>query len=83
MDNDHSLYLKKLNTTNVKKFYLGMEFNKINNEEYYNKELYSLNLTMSYKRAPIYTSQINHISMQMPSTPVLYQWDKIPKVILC
>jgi hypothetical protein len=57
-----------------------MEFNKINNEEFYNQELYSLNLTMSFKRAPIYTSQINHISLAMPSTPVLYQWDKIPKV---
>ena len=59
-----------------------MDFNKINNEEFYNAEFYSLNFTMSLGRNPLYTPQINDISMHLPSTPILYHWDYIPKVIL-
>jgi hypothetical protein len=47
------------------------------NDEHY----YSLNqLVDKYKRQPLYTPQINNISMHLPSMPVLYEWDHIPKV---
>ena len=49
-DDDTRKILNAINTRNVKRFYLGMEFNKINNEEVYNDEYYSLNLTMSLGR---------------------------------
>ena len=58
-----------------------MDFNKINNDEFYNEEFYSLNLTMSLGRNALYTPQINGISMHLPSTPILYNWDNMPKVI--
>ena len=58
-----------------------MDFNKINNEEFYNEELYSLNLTMSLNRNALYTPQINGISMHLPASPILYNWDKTPTVI--
>ena len=59
-----------------------MEFNRINNTEYYSKKYYPLDMTSSYDRSVTNTPQINEISMHMPSSPVLYQWDKVPKVSL-
>jgi hypothetical protein len=73
-------FLRKINTTNVKKFYLSMEFNKIDNPEFQDERLYSLEMFPHFHRTPLYTPQINHISMMMPETPVLYHWDSIPKV---
>lgn len=64
----------------VKKFYLAMEFNKINNPEFYDEKLYSLSMIENLNRLPLYTPQINNISMKMPSLPVLYEWDSISKV---
>ena len=81
IDEDTKQFFETINTTNVKKFYLGMDFNKINNDEFYNEEFYSLNLTLNLGRNPLYTPQINDISMQLPPMPILYNWDKIPKVI--
>lgn len=81
IDDDTQKFFEAINTSNVKKFYLGMDFNKIDNEEFF-KEEYSLNFTMSFGRNPLYTPQINDISMHLPSTPILYHWDYIPKVIL-
>ena len=74
-------YLKVLGNKNVKRFYLAMEFNKINNPEFLDAKLYPLDLMDQMDRNPIYTPQINNISMHMPPTPVLYQWDQIPNVI--
>lgn len=65
---------------NLKKFYFAMEFNKINNPEFQNEKLYSLAKLREYNRTLLYTPQINNISMEMPDTPVLYNWNKIPKV---
>lgn len=64
----------------VKKFYLAMEFNKINNPEFYDEKLYSLNMIENLSRLPLYTPQINNISMKMPSVPILYEWNSIAKV---
>ena len=80
IDEDTQKFFETINTPNVKKFYLGMDFNKIDNEEFF-KEEYSLNFTMSFGRNPLYTPQINDISLHLPSTPILYHWDYIPKVI--
>jgi hypothetical protein len=73
-------FYQKINTTNVKKYYLAMEFNKINNPEYNDEHFYSLNMINGVKRQQLYTPQINNISMHMPSIPLLYKWNKIPKV---
>ena len=62
-----------------KKFYLSMEFNKIDNSEFENSLYYPLSAMPSNKR--LYTPQINNISMMMPPVPLLYQWDEVPKVI--
>jgi hypothetical protein len=79
-DKANNLFLSKINTTNVKRFYLAMEFNKINNEEFYDEKLYSLSDILYYNRTPLYTPQINNISMMLPETPVLYKWNSIDRV---
>ena len=81
LDNEiATFYNKIINATNIKKYYLAMEFNKINNPEFNDEKLYSLSMMNNSKRVPLYTPQINNISMHMPSIPVLYKWDSIPKV---
>ena len=72
--------LAKIKTKNVKKFYLGMEFNAVNDTELYNTRLYPFNLVKASGRQVIYTPQINNISLMMPSTALLYNWNQIPKV---
>ncbi|CAF0713230.1 unnamed protein product [Brachionus calyciflorus] len=67
----------------IKKYYLAMEFNKINNPEFYDEKLYSLSKIQSFQRPPLYTPQINNISMKMPSIPLLYEWDSVPKDEIC
>lgn len=66
----------KYNATVKKKFYLSMEFNKINNYEYQNPFLFPLDAVTK----KLYTPQINNISMMLPPVPALYQWDDIPNV---
>ena len=73
INNSHFDY----NQTVDKKFYISMEFNKINNPEFHNEKLYSLAMTVKNK---LYTPQINNVSLMMPPAPPLYQWDDIPKV---
>jgi hypothetical protein len=73
-------FYDKINTSNVKRFYLAMEFNKINNPEFNNDKLYPLESMAENNRQPLYTPQINGISLHMPTTPILYQWGKIPRV---
>jgi L-ascorbate oxidase len=57
-----------------------MDFNKINNEEFYDEKLYSLADILYYNRTPLYTPQINNISMMLPETAVLYKWNSINRV---
>ena len=79
--NDALLAKLTSNATTVKRHYLAMEFNKINNHEFYDEKLYSLNTSIGkYRRSELYTPQINNISMQMPSTPILYRWHTIDQV---
>ena len=73
-------FLEKINTTNVKKYYLAMEFNKISNPEFNDEHYYSLSMLNELNRQQLYTPQINNISMHMPSVPLLYRWSEIPKV---
>jgi L-ascorbate oxidase len=81
-DDDNSDYFKILNNKNkiIKKYYLSMEFNKINNPEFENEKYYSLNMLNDTNRQLLFTPQINNISMHMPSIPLLYKWDTISKV---
>lgn len=80
-DSETRAILQKIRSPKkLKKYYLAMEFNKINNPEFEDERLYSLDLLAQNNRAPLYTPQINNISMEMPSSPILYNWNKIPKV---
>lgn len=64
----------------VKKFYIALEFNKMNNPEFQNEIFYSMNLLKKNNRRQSFTPQFNNISMVMPSSPLLYEWNKISKV---
>ena len=80
-DSETRAILQKIRSPKkLKKYYLAMEFNKINNPEFEDERLYSLDLLAQNNRAPLYTPQINNISMEMPSSPILYNWNKVPKV---
>lgn len=79
-DAENESFHKLINTTNVKKYYIGLEFSRIDNPEYNDEQYYSLNMMDQFKRQPVFTSQINNISMHMPSTPILYKWNQISKV---
>lgn len=80
-NNSTSDFYEKINASNIKRYYLAMDFNKINNPEFNNEHFYSLNMVTSLKRQPLYTPQINNISMHLPSFPLLYKWNDIPKVL--
>lgn len=83
-DFETAQFLKKIKTSpNPKKYYLAMEFNKINNPEFQNERYYSLSTIKEYNRTLLYSTQINNITMEMPSTPILFNWNKIPKVFSC
>lgn len=60
-----------------------MDFNQINNEEFYDQQTYSLKMIKELYRRPLYTPQINNISLLMPSTPLLYKWHTVPKELIC
>jgi L-ascorbate oxidase len=81
--NEKATILKAINTTNVRQFYLYWDFNKITNTMLFDPILYPLGMTLAYNRAPFYTPQINHVSLMMPSTPVLYNWDQIDSSTIC
>ena len=59
-----------------------MEFNKINNPEFNDELTYSLDMMSNFNRTSLYTPQINNISLHIPSSPILYNWDSTPKVII-
>ena len=75
-----ALYNALLNTAVVKRHYLAMEFNKIDNPEFNDPVYYPLSIMSAYGRNSIYTPQINNISMQMPSSPVLFDFNAITNV---
>ena len=77
-----NFYDKILNATNVKTYYLAMEFNKINNPEFNDERSYSINQIRNFGRNPLYTPQINNISLNPPNSPILYEWDSVPKVTI-
>lgn len=76
-DKSKQEYYDRIKQTPNKKFYFGMEFKKINNPEFNNPLLYPLK-TMPLNKQ-FYTPQINKISMHMPSSPPLTQYNDLPK----
>jgi hypothetical protein len=60
-------YKKKVD----KKFYLGMQFKTGDPYQVFQQKY------------PVFTPQINDISMQMPPVAALYQYDQIPKDMIC
>lgn len=76
-------YNKMITAKNVKRHYLSMEFNKINNPDFNDEKTYPLSLMSSYGRTDLYTPQINNISLRTPNYPVLYEWDIVPRDDIC
>lgn len=85
--NDTVLSLDRLNATKDiadddslkpvpdKKFYLAMDFNKIDNFHFHTPGLYPLNSFPKAKQ--LYSPQMNHISFVLPSVPLLTQFAEI------
>ncbi|XP_046548487.1 laccase-1-like isoform X1 [Haliotis rubra] len=64
-----------------KKFYIAMDFNKIDNYVFHHKEFYPLAAVNLNKR--LYLPQLNHISNVQPPSPPLSQFADIPKDMFC
>jgi len=64
-----------------KKFYIGMSFELVNNPELNSENLYPINFVKPINR--YYMPQLNHISMHMPSAPLLYQMNSIKESFFC
>ena len=61
-----------------KKFYLGMDFNKVDNFNFHNPDFYPLSFVERSKH--LYSPQMNRISSQRPPSPPLSQYDDVPQV---
>lgn len=61
-----------------KKIYIGMSFELVNNPELNSQLLYPVDEVQPIGR--YYMPQLNHISMHMPSAPLLYQMNSIKEV---
>jgi len=61
-----------------KKFYLGMDFNKIDNYHFNDKAFYPIVAVENPDK--LFTPQMNHISLTLPHAPLLTQLDDIPEV---
>ncbi|XP_046546794.1 laccase-2-like [Haliotis rubra] len=64
-----------------KKFYIAMDFNKIDNYVFHHEEFYPLAAVNLNKR--LYLPQLNHISNVQPPSPPLSQFADIPKDMFC
>jgi hypothetical protein len=62
-----------------RKIFFEIEYKYLDNPAF-NAKYTSLDLV--HIDSQIYTPQINNISMEMPSAPLLFQWNDNPKVIL-
>ncbi|XP_041365213.1 laccase-2-like [Gigantopelta aegis] len=70
-----------LKATPDKKFYLRVDFNRINNYNYHSPELYPLeNVTSAME---LLTNQINYISSILPPSPLLTQHGDVPEEMFC
>ena len=64
-----------------KKFYLAMDFNKIDNYHFHYIPYYRI-VDVEKSKGLLYMPQINHISNSLPPSPPLSQLDDIPEVSL-
>ncbi|XP_013420403.1 laccase-2 [Lingula anatina] len=63
------------------KFYIGMDFNKIDNLYFHDPTYYPVS-AIEYNKH-LYTPQFNHISIEVPPAPPLTQLDDIPMERVC
>ena len=73
-------FSKRIQENPDKKFFFGMQYKFINNPEYHQPDYYPIETQPFDLR--FYTTQFNSISMIMPASPALSQWDDLPKVTL-
>ncbi|XP_021367995.1 laccase-1-like isoform X1 [Mizuhopecten yessoensis] len=74
---------KALNDIPDKKFYLAMDFNNIENFNFYVGPEYVPPLTVGKAHTHLLTPQINHISNTLPPSPPLSQFNDIPQDMFC
>ncbi|KAK3597532.1 hypothetical protein CHS0354_018130 [Potamilus streckersoni] len=69
------------------KFYLAMDFNRVNNHHYLHEDFYPLNHMINRHHGDhanhLMAMQINHISYTAPHTPPLTQYKDIPEHLFC
>lgn len=64
------------------KFYIGYDFYAVDAHNYHKPTLYGFK-DVKNKKEQVYTPQFNHISMRMPSIPLLSQRDSVTKDMFC
>ena len=71
-------YLKKIRGKVTKRFYLGIDMNQIENTN-----VYTSHESFVHDAFPWTSAQINNITLQMPSSPLIYQDKKVPDDEFC
>ncbi|XP_067670637.1 uncharacterized protein [Haliotis asinina] len=64
-----------------KKFYVAMDFNKLDNYVFNHEDLYPL--AAVNKKNKLYLPQLNHITNIAPPSPLLSQFGDVPKDMFC
>ncbi|XP_045202845.2 uncharacterized protein LOC123556306 [Mercenaria mercenaria] len=64
-----------------KKFYLAMDFNKVDNYYYQHETYYPISATKQSLQT--YMPQINRVSLTLPHSPPLYQHEELDENIYC
>lgn len=77
----------RIRSANVKRFYVNMDFNPVENYRYFDPDLYSLETFAEShagnQGAHLFALQLNRITYRMPMSPLLTQYHDIPKESFC
>jgi hypothetical protein len=76
-DEDNYVLLDKIQQTPDKKFYLALDMNLVENPLVYDDSTFPLS---AKEKVPFVSSQINNITFSLPRVPLIYQYQKNPKV---
>ena len=68
----------RMKTKPDKKFYVAMDFYRVDNYHFHDPDLYSMSKVA--KQMHLLSPQMNHISMTMPSAPPLTQYSDLNEV---
>ncbi|KAK3593693.1 hypothetical protein CHS0354_013589 [Potamilus streckersoni] len=67
------------------KFFIAVDFNKVNNYNYLDKDYYPLSLMLNggHGNTHLMAMQMNHITFIFPDAPPLTQYKDVPETIFC